>query len=168
MMFYMFYGPLSFHKKLRYISLYKLQHTSGVHSRRQIYTLYSIPACKSLKVWMFSVTSTKCIQKWFSHSLTNVYVQGKELRNKVFLRQNIFNQKMCPSYSQTQKVKKWLDQRHRHDFLHNAKMLNLKFRAKVFLQRNVGRVREVLVRRLSRQWEPVWRSDRWRLSSLSS
>ena len=47
-------------------------------------------------------------------------------------------------------------------------MLNLKFRDKVFLQRNVGRVREVLVRRLSRQWEPVWRSDRWTLLSLSS
>ena len=152
-----------FHTKLWYVSLYKLQHTSGVHSRRKIYTFNSIPAC-IIKFWMFSVTSTKCIQKWFSHSLTNVYVQGKELRNKV---QSIFNQTNVPFLLLNSRSKRnWLDQRHKRHF--PAQRKNFEFRAKVFFQRNVGRVREVLVRRLSRQWKPVWRSDRWTLSSLSS
>ena len=69
--------------------------TNGFHSRKQIYTFYSVPAC-IIKLWMFSMTSTKCIQKLLSHFLTNIYVQGKELRNKVFLRQSIFNQKNVP------------------------------------------------------------------------
>ena len=82
-------------------------YTNGVHWWKQIYTFKSIPAC-IIKVWMFSVTSTKCIQKWFSHSLTNVYVQGKELRNKVFLRQNIFNQKNVPFLLSNSRSKKMI------------------------------------------------------------